>query len=400
MTKIISRNKLILMAKKVKINREILKWARTSAKVSMEKAAKVISKNAKIEKIKEWESTEGKDAPTESQLKKLARLYRRPIDIFNLPYIPGEYPKLKDFRKDKDELGTAVIFMMREIQEKQDWLHNFYAKNRTSKLPFVGKYNIKADPDNVAKDIRKTLGINIASNSLKPMKYWVDKAESNRISVTLSSNFHTRLKLDSDVFKGFAIADAFAPFIFINSQDWDHGQLFSLVHELVHLWIGVSGISNETGILGSTSDLHPVEKFCNTVTKKVLLPLEDLMLFIPEKGEAQFKHIAKAGRKLGLSQRSIVVQASSLGLINEIQTKEFLKNSDEIWKEFLAKEARKPKSKGGPNYYIMQLRRNSKGFSNVVIDSYKKGKLSGSDASRLLNMREVNFGKFEGYVYK
>lgn len=388
------------MAKKVKVNREILKWARVTAKVSLDKAAKTISKKSMPERIKDWESPDGKESPTESQLKKLARLYRRPIEIFNLPYIPREYPKLKDFRKDKTELDTAVIFMMREIQEKQEWLHNFYAKNKSSKLAFTGRYNIKADPETVARDIRKTLGINIASNSVKPLKYWIDKAESKRIFIALSSNFHTRLKLDSDIIKGFVIADPFAPFIFINSEDWDHGQLFSLVHELAHIWVGVSGISNDTGIIGSVSELHMVERFCNDVAIRTLLAREDLELFLPAKGEIQYRHIAKMGRKLGVSPQKIILRAEKLGIISEIQSKEFLKNAHEVWKEFLEKEARKPKSSGGPNYYIMQLRRNSKGFANVVMDSFKKGKVSGSDASRLLNVREVNLGKFEGYVMK
>ncbi|MBP6334524.1 MAG: ImmA/IrrE family metallo-endopeptidase [Bacteroidia bacterium] len=388
------------MATKVKVNREILKWARTSAKVSLDKASKTISKTCTADRIKEWESPEGKDAPTISQLKKLARLYRRPVDIFNLPYIPKEFPKLKDFRKDKDELGTGVIFMMREIQEKQDWLHNFYVKNKTNKLPFVSRFNIKHDPEVVAKDIRKTLGINIKDNSLKPLKYWIDKIESKRIFVTLSSNFHTRLKLDSDNFKGFVIADSFAPFIFLNSDDWDHGQLFTLAHELAHIWIGVSGISNETGLIGNLAGLHPVEKFCNEVALKILMPEEDLKLFIPENVEVLFKHISKAGRKLGLSNKDVSIRAAQLGLLPESKLKEYVKTSDELWKDFLYKESRKPKSSGGPNYYIMQLRRNSKAFANVIMDSYKRGRLNGSDASRLLNVREANFGKFETYIYK
>ncbi len=388
------------MATKAKINREILKWARTSARVSLDKAAKTISKSCSIDRIKEWELQDGKDAPTVNQLKKLARLYRRPVEIFNLPYIPREFPKLKDFRKNKDELSTAVIFMMREVQDKQDWLHHFYANSRATKAGFSGRYNIKHDPEIVAKDIRKTLGINLKENPVKPLKYWIEKAENKRIFITLSSNFHTRLKLDSDVFKGFVIADSLAPFIFLNSDDWDQGQLFTLVHELAHLWIGVSGISNDTGICGEASGLHPVERFCNEVAIRALLPEEDLKLFFPEKGEILFRHITKAGRKLGISNRNIILRSHELGLLEDNQLKEFLKTANEIWKEFLAKEARKPKSSGGPNYYIMQLRRNSKAFSNVVIDSYKKGKISGTDASRLLNMREVNFGKFKGYVYK
>jgi len=143
--------------------------------------------------------------------------------------------------------------MMREIQEKQEWLRNFYMKTKGSKLPFAGKYNIKHDPVVVANDIRKTLGISIKDKPDKPLKYWIGKAEEKRIFIALSSNFHTRLKLNSDVFKGFVIADPFAPFIFLNSDDWDQGQLFTLVHELAHIWIGVSGMLPTTRRCGASS---------------------------------------------------------------------------------------------------------------------------------------------------
>jgi Zn-dependent peptidase ImmA (M78 family)/transcriptional regulator with XRE-family HTH domain len=387
------------MAVKPKINREILKWARTTARISQEKVAKTISKTFKAERVKEWESPEGKESPSLAQLKKLARLYRRPIDVFSLPYIPKEFPRLKDFRSNKDELDTAVVFMMREIQEKQEWLRNFYMKQKGSRLPFAGKYNIKHDPAVVAADIRKTLGISLKEKPDKPLKYWITKAEEKRIFIALSSNFHTRLKLDSDVFKGFVIADPFAPFIFLNSHDWDQGQLFTLVHELAHIWIGVSGISNDTGIITPEPGMHPVEKFCNEVAVRALLPEDEVKTFIPEKGEVEIKNIIKASRRFGIYNRSMVLRLKSLSLIDE-QSGALLKSADDLWKEFLEKEARKPKSSGGPNYYVMVLRRNSKSFANVVMDNYKRGKLPGDVASRLLNVREANFGKLETYVYK
>ena len=386
------------MPVKPKINHEILKWARTSARISLEKAAKSVSKTVTADRVKEWETPEGKETPSLAQLKKLARLYRRPIEVFSLPYIPKEFPRLKDFRSNKDELPTAVIFMMREIQEKQEWLRDFY-KAKGSKLPFAGKYNIKHDPAVVAADIRKTLGISLKDKPDKPLKYWIGKAEEKRIFVSLSSNFHTRLKLDSDVFKGFVIADPYAPFIFLNSDDWDQGQLFTLVHELAHIWIGVSGISNDTGMINPPAGLHPVEKFCNEVAMLALLPEDEVKTFLPEKGETEFKHVLKASRRFGLHNRSMVLRMKSLGLIDD-DSNVLLKSADDHWKEFLEKEARKPKSKGGPNYYIMVLRRNSKSFANVVMDNYKRGKIPGDVASRLLNVREANFGKLELYVYK
>ena len=390
------------MPQKANINREILKWARKTAKISLEKAASTISKTCKPERIKEWESPESNDLPSIKQVEKLARLYRRPVDVFYLKYIPRDYPPLKDFRINKEEgLSTSLIFMMREIQEKQEWLSKFLSDKKEKKLDFVGRYNIKSSPALVAADIRKTLGISSVKSDIKPLKHWIEKAESKRIFISLSSNFHTRLKLDSDVFKGFVISDKFAPFIFLNADDWDHGQLITLVHELVHIWINVSGISNEAGIgYEHPKGIHLLEKFCRDVTELALLPEEEVTSLLQIKGELTLKIISKTGKRLGVSNDAILIRAGKLGLIENDKVFTLRKEADRVWKDFLFKESQKPKSSGGPNYYIMQLRRSSKAFSNIVMDIYKSGKVNGSIASRLLNVKESNFVKFEKYIYK
>jgi Zn-dependent peptidase ImmA (M78 family) len=389
------------VSQKAKINPEILKWARKSSKISLEKAAATISRKSPAERIREWESPDCKDFPTVKQVEKLARLYRRPVEVFYLPYIPKDFPPLKDFRKNKEEgFNTALIFMMREIQEKQEWLSGFLSKNKERKLDFVGKYNIKSSTDVVAADIRKTLGINTKDASEKPLKYWISKAEDKRIFISLSSNYHTRLKLDSDLFKGFVISDKFAPFVFLNSDDWDHGQLFTLAHEFAHIWIGVSGISNETELQMNRSEMHPVEKFCNDVAVKLLLPMDAVLTFLPREGALTYKHIARAGKKLGVNSGTLLMRLAGENYIDEEQYNSLRKEAENAWKEFLLKESLKKKSAGGPNYYVMQLRRSSKAFANIVMDYYKRGKVNGTDASRLLKVKEGNFIKFEKYVYK
>ena len=390
------------MPVKANINREILKWARKSAKITLEKAASTISKTTKVDRIKEWESAEGKDFPSIKQVEKLARLYRRPVDVFYLKFIPRDFPPLKDFRIHKESgTNTALIFMMREIQDKQEWLSKFFAGKKEKKLEFVGKYNIKSQPEKVARDIRQTLGINTKDASDKPLKYWIQKAESKRIFVSLTSNYHTRLKLDSDDFKGFVIADKYAPFIFLNSDDWDHGQLVTLVHELAHVWINVSGISNETEIsMSDPEKTHVVEKFCREVAIHTLLPKEEVEKFVSEKNGLTFKTISRAAKKLGVSKQALLIRSNKLGIIQSDSFNSLRKEADQSWKDFLFKESQKKKSSGGPNYYIMQLRRSSKAFSNIVMDIYKSGKVNGPDASRLLSVKEGNFVKFEKYIYK
>lgn len=390
------------MPVKANINREILRWARKSAKITLEKAASTISKTCKLDRIKEWESPEGKDLPSIKQVEKLARLYRRPVDVFYLKFIPRDFPPLKDFRVNKESgLNTALIFMMREIQDKQEWLSKFLEGKKEKKLDFVGKYNIKSQPEKVARDIRQTLGINTKEASEKPLKYWIQKSEAKRIFVSLSSNYHTRLKLDSDVFKGFVIADKYAPFIFLNSDDWDHGQLVTLVHELAHIWINVSGISNETEIsLSDPEKTHVVEKFCREVAIHALLPQEEVEALVTEKSGLTFKAISRAAKKLGVSTTALLIRSNKLGIVQNDSFNSLRKEADQSWKDFLFKESQKKKSSGGPNYYIMQLRRSSKAFSNIVMDIYKSGKVNGTDASRLLSVKEANFVKFEKYIYK
>ena len=164
--------------------------------------------------------------------------YQKFQGIFNLFKITEE--KLRIL------LGTASIFIIREIQQKQAWISEVYEENRDKKLSFVGKFSINEDPIKVADDIVTTLNINPFHYSAEnPIREWIDKAESKGIFISRTSFIHSRLKLDSEELQGFAISDQYAPFVFVNSEDWDAPQLFTLVHELAHIWIAASGISNE-----------------------------------------------------------------------------------------------------------------------------------------------------------
>ncbi len=92
-----------------------------------------------------------------------------------------------------------------------------------------------------------------------PIKEWIDAAETNSIFVSRTSFIHSRLKLDSEEIQGFAIADPYAPFVFVNSDDWNAPQLFTLVHELAHIWIAETGISNEVELdIKQKDKFHPL----------------------------------------------------------------------------------------------------------------------------------------------
>jgi transcriptional regulator with XRE-family HTH domain len=217
------------MADRAYITAKVFKWARESAKMTEEIAASKIA--VSVDKLQEWEK--GERYPTIRQAQTLAKAYRRPFALFFLPDIPSDFHPLQDFRKKgSKELSTSSIFIIREIQQKQAWISDVNEENGEEKVSFIGRFSVKDNPTVVAEDIIKALGVNpLYYKTNNPILEWIDGAESNGIFISRTSFIHSRLKLDSSELQGFAIADEYAPFVFINSDDWNAPQLFTLVHE-------------------------------------------------------------------------------------------------------------------------------------------------------------------------
>lgn len=389
------------MANKAHITPKVLKWARESARMAIEVAAAKV--NVSVEKLENWEK--GETQPTIRQAQTLAKAYKRPFALFFLPEIPNDFQPLQDFRKsDSVALSTSSIFIIREIQQKQAWISDVYEENGDKKLDFVGKYSINDKPEIIARDILKTLGITPAFyESENPIKIWIDAAEENGIFISRTSFIHSRLKLDSKEIQGFAIADSYAPFVFINSQDWKAPQLFTLVHELAHIWIAETGVSNEIEAnLKSKTKFHPVELFCNEIAANALMPRES----ISSLGTSTFrssKEVFKAAKQYGVSSFALLVRALNLDLIALSTYNTLKKQADIDFSEFLKREAQKKekqKSKeGGPNYYLLQLNRNSRLFTQAVLDSYRGGRIEPTVASNLLNVQVNKFQKLEAQLH-
>ncbi|MDX2048776.1 MAG: XRE family transcriptional regulator [Chitinophagaceae bacterium] len=391
------------MSDRAFITPKVFKWARESARMSLEEASAKVSVSS--DKLNDWE--EGTSQPTIKQAEALAKAYRRPFAIFFLPDIPRDFQPLQDFRrKTAKKLGTASTFIIREIQQKQAWISELYSDNEEAELPFVGKFSIKSNPQLVAKDILSTLKIDPLNYSTdNPIKEWITNAEKNGIFISRTSFIHTRLKLDSEELQGFTICDKYAPFVFLNSDDWNAPQLFTLVHELAHVWIAASGISNEIEPeLKHKDKLHPIELFCNEVAANTLLPVE-LMQRIEHSTFNSSKSVFNLSKKLGVSSFAFLYRAYSTGLIPLNKYRELKKDADEDFQEFLRKEEEKvikakEKKKGGPDYFMLLVNKNSHLFTKIVMDAFRGGHIQPTQASSLLNTQVNNFPKLEAFLYR
>ncbi len=390
------------MADKANITPKILKWARESARMSEEVAASKVS--ITVDKLKEWEN--GDSQPTIRQAETLAKAYRRPFALFFLPDIPRDFQPLQDFRKkDAKPLSTGSIFIIREIQQKQAWIKEVYEENKETPLAFVGRFNLQSNPIAVANDILTTLEID-PSNYKKdnPIAEWIEKAESKGIFISRTSFIHSRLKLDSDELQGFSIADKYAPFVFVNSDDWNAPQLFTLVHELAHIWIAASGISNEIEPEIKHKDkLHPVELFCNEVAANALMPINLMRAFSKATFETS-QNLFSASKELGISSFAFLFRALSLNIISLDSYRKLKREADIDFKNFLLKEDEKKLKqklqKGGPDYYRLLVNKNSHLFTQVVMDAFRGGAIEPTQASSLLNTQINNFSKLESFLYQ
>ncbi len=393
------------MADKAYITPKVLKWARESARMADFVAASKVS--VPVEKLQEWE--DGLSQPTIRQAQILAKTYKRPFALFFLPEIPKDFQPLQDFRtKGSKELSTASVFIIREIQQKQSWISEVNEENNEKRVPFVGRFSVGDNAINVAKDILNTLGINPSkySNLSNPIIEWIDKAESNGIFISRTSFIHSRLKLDSDEIQGFAIADTYAPFVFINSDDWNAPQLFTLVHELAHIWIAETGISNEIDPdIRNREKYNHVELFCNEVAANALMPIE-LFYAIDRNIFKSSREVFREARKFGVSSFAFLVRSANLGLITAPTYNRLKIEADNDFKEFLLREEKKKSRQkeldkhSGPDYFLLQLNRNSRLLTQTVLDAFRGGYIEPTQASSLLNVQVNKFSKLEAQLLR
>lgn len=390
------------MSNKAYITPDVLKWARETAKISVDAAASRVG--VKKDRLLEWESKEKDTFPTIRQSKLLANYYRRPFAVLYLPKPPKDFQTLQDFRRvmKKDEYSTALTFMIRELQQKQKWIRDKLVADNELILSFINRFNISNSVAQVANDIKKVLGIETIKGE-DPLRFWVKKAEAKRIFVSLGSNIHSHLLIDIEEVRGFSMSDKYAPFVFVNTHDFRNSQLFTLVHEIVHLWIGSSGVSDIDGIEFREKQLYSeydeVEIFCNAVTAEILMPEKEISKLFGSGKAPNLDFIEATAKKFGVSSYAMLVRLLNLQILTNSVFEEYKLVTKRKFEAYLRKEKEKAETREGfPPPHLIRLRKNSKLFTNYVYNSFMSGEITGVEASLLMGIKINNFRKIENYL--
>ena len=193
--------------------------------------------------------------------------------------------------------------------------------------------------------------------------------------VVLNNN-HRRL--DPEEFRGFAIADELAPLVFINGADSKSAQMFTLAHEVAHLWVGQSALSNAEA---SREDGPAVERWCNRVAAELLVPMRTLRGDLVQ-GERLEASVSRLARLYKVSTLVVLRRMFDAGAVPQ-QT---------YWEAYRAEVARLlalPRPAGGGNFYLSQAARVSKRFARALVVSTLEGRTLYRDAMQMLGISKV-----------
>ena len=377
------------MAKSVEANITpvMLKWARESAGISIDEIAIAIDTHPLT--IEEWEA--GVSQPTYVQLEKISSKYKRPRMVFYLPEPPTDFAVVKDRRttstSGSELLSTACRFAIRDIQIKHSWASEFLDAD-PEKFEFIGKYSCSDDPVRVGTDLRKLLGMKIDeqtgfANPSEALRSWRVKCEAIGVLV------FSFTKIDADEMRGFAISDSSPPAVATNSKDSASGRIFSLLHEMVHVLVGDSGISNRS--FASLQE-HEIERFCEAAAAEALIPMTDFIPRIPNKVEGQVAFLMNSLSQIYNCSRAAIlfrlVDSGHLDLGTAIQLAEKIESKPTVKR----KPAPIPQS-------TLAIGRNGKHFSKIVVSAYHSGAIHGGQLSKLLGMKVKHLPSLESKLF-
>ena len=392
-----------MRTRKPHINPEILRWAREESGLSIEDAAQKASVAEKKtlsapDRLCQWET--GADKPTYNQLKKLAQIYYLPILTFYLKKPPVTSEPLPDFRtvgdhppKQNDPLLSAFI---RKITVQQQGIITLLTDDGPpEKRRFIGRFRIDDNPTEIAKDLRRELGLTFADQRrLKDKESLFKKlrhcAEEQGIFVTLDSDLgshHTALEADS--FRGIALADPIAPFIVINPKDARAAHNFTLVHELAHLWLGKTGISDCSAF--AQDNTQELEKVCNKVATEFLAPRAAIETAWRESKDRDLTNaIEEIAKDFSISRAAVAHRLWTLNFITKEQWWSLYNSYQKQWKE--SKEKNK-NQKGGPNYYTLKKNQLGSSIIKTVLGALDSGELTYTRASQILGVKAKGFDR-------
>ena len=369
------------------INTDMLTWARERSGISVPDFARRCGISE--ERLQEWESGERK--LTFNQAMRFAEKAHVPFGYLFLAKPPEEVLPIPDLRtlegQGVQRPSAELLDLVKLMMQRQEWYREYLQQHFAEANPYVGRASYSDSVESIVEDIRACLGVEPHPTRGKWDDYYrdlVQRIESLGILVMRQGNLgHHSRPLNVDEFRGFAIVDEYAPIIFVNHSDALGARLFTLIHELCHIWIGQSGISD-----GNTNTHRQEEVLCNAVAAEFLVPAQEFRALWQHDSESWEDNLPPLEAHFHVSTWALARRALTLNFISQQEYGRY------IFEQKMRHEQRK--GSGGPTYYQTKKAQISRQFSQAVVGEALSGQLLLREAGELLG--GIKPGKIETFA--
>ncbi len=370
------------MAVRAEINPDLVRWARERSGRDADDLER------RFPKLEAWE--QGDLSPTLKQLESFARATHTPVGFLFLPEPPEEQVPIPDYRTMGDagvhRPSPDLLDTIFQCQQRQEWYRSFAQVAQNDPVSFIGSLISGSSVIDAAATMRETLNFEVndrGSTWGEGMRLLAEDAEDHGVLVMVNGvvGGNTHRKLNPQEFRGFALVDSIAPLVFVNGADTKAAQIFTLAHELAHLWVGETALSDAD--LASRSAID-AERWCNEVAAEFLVPLDS---FGDEfaRGQPLTEELDRLARRFKVSTLVVLRRVHDAGYLgwNDYRTA----YRDERARVLSLLEER---TDGGGNYYNTQPVRVSKRFARALIVSTLEGQTLYTEAFQLLGFKKLS----------
>lgn len=381
--------RLIMPKVSVDINPSVISWALSQSDISQ-------LGNKLMDNITKW--INGTKSPTFNQMEDFSKKSNIPLGYFFLDTPPEEKIGLLDFRTidNLKHLNPSrnLIDTIYEMERIQDWMREYRIDSGFDELPLVGSLSKNESVDAVANKIRLDLDLSInwysnCKDARESFTFIRKRLEECGIIVMMNGivGKNTHRILDVEEFRAFTMINAYAPLIFINGVDSQGARLFSLFHEIVHIWLGENDFYNANSV--DDKSLKRTEIICNAVANELIVPKKEfLVMWDLDKGHGNvFNKILNLSidfrcSKMVIARKALDNNKIDLDVYNQIK-------NDSI--DYFAK--RKENKTSGGNYYNTMGTRLDGCLVRALCESILTGRTTYTEAYRLTNTNAKTFNE-------
>ena len=378
------------MSVRVEVRPELLEWARARSGIDEDVWDK------RFPRYEIWLG--GQVSPTIKQLEEFARKTYTPVGFFFLDEPPTEEVPIPDFRTVRDQPVATVGDVSADLldtvyvcQARQEWYRDNQLLNGEVPLDFVGSAALVTPLIDAVDRMRVVLDWTVETR--RRLKSWDaalrrlrENAEAAGVLVMISGivGSNTHRKLDPDEFRGFALADPYAAVVFVNGADSKAAQIFTLAHELAHLWLGETALSD---VAPESTRSYAQERWCNQVAAELLVPMEEFRLVFDPAADLRIQ-LQPLAEQFRVSTQVILGRVREAGALTWDRFMAELRAEKERIAELVAERG------GGGNYYNTKPVQVGKRFARELIASTLEGRTPYTEAFRLLDVKRTT--TFEG----